>query len=55
MGVRLQIIQEHLKAQQDLSAVERFARLHDEGRAGQGPLYESQIPLTKPRAGASAN
>jgi formate dehydrogenase iron-sulfur subunit len=51
MGVRLQIIQEHLKAQQDLSAVERFARLHDEGRAGQGPLYESQIPLTKPRAG----
>jgi len=51
MGVRLQVIQEHLKAQQDLSAVERFSRLHDEGTAGGGSLYESQIPLTRPQPG----
>ncbi len=51
MGVRLNVINEHLRAQQDLSVVERFARLHDEGHVGTGPLYESQIPLSKPQAG----
>ncbi len=51
MGVRLQVIQEHLSSQQDLSAVERFARLHDEGRVGESSLYESQIPLTRPKPG----
>lgn len=51
MGVRLNVIQEHLKAQQDLSAIAQFARLHDEGTVGEGSLYESQIPLSKPKAG----
>jgi len=50
MGVRLNVIQETLQAQQDLSVVEQFARLHEEGTVD-GPLYESQIPLTKPKAG----
>lgn len=51
MGVRLEVIQQHLLAQQDLSAVERFALLHDEGRVGSGSLYESQIPLSKVQKG----
>lgn len=50
MGVRLNVIQDYLKLQDDLSAVERFARLHEEGKI-QKSLYESQIPLTKPEPG----
>lgn len=51
MGVRLNVIQETLRAQSDLSAVERFARLHEEGAVGEGSLYEAQIPLSKPQVG----
>ncbi len=51
MGVRLQVIQEHLAAQQDLTAVERFSRVHDEGIEGSSALYESQIPLSRPKKG----
>lgn len=51
MGVRLEVIQEQLRAQQDLSAVERFAQLHDEGQVGHQPLYEARIPLSRPQAG----
>lgn len=51
MGVRLNVIQEQLRAQQDLSAVEQFARLHDEGDVGEDSLYESLIPLTTPGEG----
>lgn len=51
MGVRLNVIQETLRAQHDLTAVERFARLHEQGDVGSGSLYESQIPLTKPQVG----
>lgn len=50
MGVRLNVIQETLKAQHDLTAVQQFARLHDEGAVPQS-LYESQIPLTTPSEG----
>jgi formate dehydrogenase iron-sulfur subunit len=50
MGVRLNVIQDYLKEQDDLTAVERFARLHDEGKVEES-LYTSQIPLTKPLAG----
>ncbi len=50
MGVRLTVIQETLKAQQDLSVVAQFARLHDEGAVAES-LYESQIPLTTPHEG----
>src|SRR5690606_5084761 len=51
MGVRLQVIQEHLHTQHDLTAVERFSRLHDDGAVGKGSLYESQIPLSRPKTG----
>jgi ferredoxin len=50
MGVRLNVIQETLRLQSDLSAVERFARLHEQGEVPTS-LYEAQIPLTKPKKG----
>lgn len=50
MGVRLNVIQETLRSQSDLSAVERFARLHEQGDVEKS-LYEAQIPLTKPKKG----
>ncbi len=50
MGVRLNVIQETLRTQSDLTAVERFARLHEQGGVSES-LYEAQIPLTKPQAG----
>ena len=50
MGVRLNVIQETLRSQGDLSAVERFARLHEQGEVHES-LYEAQIPLTKPKKG----
>ena len=52
MGVRLPVIQDFLEKQQDLSAVERFARLHEAGQVDDtAGLYEAQIPLTKPGSG----
>lgn len=50
MGVRLNVIQDTLRTQSDLSAVERFARLHEQGQVHES-LYEAQIPLTKPQKG----
>lgn len=50
MGAVLPVIQEALRSQSDLSAVERFARLHEQGRVEKS-LYEAQIPLSKPQKG----
>jgi len=50
MGVRLNVIQDFLNQQDDLTAVARFARLHDEGKVEES-LYQSQIPLTQPEQG----
>ncbi|MCH2110033.1 MAG: 4Fe-4S dicluster domain-containing protein, partial [Polyangiaceae bacterium] len=54
MGRHLNVIQELLHHQQDLSAVEQFSQLHDEGFSdseAQDGIYESLIPLTKPGPG----
>src|SRR5690606_14878302 len=50
MGVRLNVIHDLLNQQDDLTAVARFARLHDEGKVEES-LYQSQIPLTQPEQG----
>lgn len=50
MGVRLNVIQDTLRAQGDLSAIARFARLHEQGQVHES-LYEAQIPLSKPKKG----
>lgn len=52
MGIRLHVIQEYLSAQADLRAVLEFASAHDHGSIeAKDGLYESKIPLTRPKAG----
>ena len=50
--VRLPLVQQFLEQQQDLTAVERFARRHDEGELPPGErLFKDLIPLSKPGKG----
>jgi Fe-S-cluster-containing dehydrogenase component/DMSO reductase anchor subunit len=45
------IIDQMLAEQQQLTAVERFARQHESGGPAQARYYKALIPLEKPRAG----
>jgi formate dehydrogenase iron-sulfur subunit len=48
----LPILDTYLADQQDLSAVERFAQLHDRHAAGmQAPSYRGLLPLSRPESG----
>ena len=48
----LPLLDAYLAAQQDLSAVERFAQLHERGAAPQQePYYRSLMPVSPPTAG----
>jgi formate dehydrogenase iron-sulfur subunit len=50
--VRLPLVSQFLELQQDLTAVERFARRHEEGELPHADrLYEDLIPLAKPAQG----
>jgi Fe-S-cluster-containing dehydrogenase component/DMSO reductase anchor subunit len=50
--VRLPLVSQFLEQQQDLTAVERFARRHDEGELPASErLYKDLIPLAKPAQG----
>jgi Fe-S-cluster-containing dehydrogenase component/DMSO reductase anchor subunit len=50
--VRLPLVSQFLEAQQDLTAVERFARRHEADELPDGKrLYEDLIPLAKPGKG----
>ncbi len=50
--VRLPLIQAYLQEQRELTAVEKFARHHDEQPAGATEqYYEELIPLSKPKPG----
>jgi formate dehydrogenase iron-sulfur subunit len=50
--VRLPLVSQFLEAQQDLTAVERFARRHEADELPNGErLYEALIPLAKPGKG----
>jgi formate dehydrogenase iron-sulfur subunit len=50
--VRLPLVTQFLDLQQDLTAVERFARRHEEGELPAGErLFEDLIPLSKPGKG----
>ena len=50
--VRLPLVSQFLELQQDLTAVERFARRHEEGELPHGErLYKDLIPLAKPAKG----
>jgi formate dehydrogenase iron-sulfur subunit len=40
-----------LKEQNDLTAVERFSKAHDDGKPAQARYYEDLIPLSKPQPG----
>ena len=52
MARPLPLLGAYLTAQQDLSAVERFALLHERGDAGcQGPRYRSLMPASPPAEG----
>ena len=52
MARPLPLLDAYLTAQQDLSAVERFALLHEHGDAGrQGPHYRSLMPASPPAEG----
>jgi formate dehydrogenase iron-sulfur subunit len=50
--VRLPLVTQFLELQQDLTAVERFARRHDEGELPPGErVFKDLIPLSKPGRG----
>lgn len=49
---RLPLIQQYLREQQQLTAVERFAQLHESSELpAQAKYYRSLLPVEKPRAG----
>jgi len=49
---RLPLVSQYLDLQQDLTAVERFARRHDQGELPVGALsFQDLIPLSKPSKG----
>ena len=47
---RLPIVDQYLREQGDLTAVERFSRHHDKNESDER-TYSELIPLTKPKAG----
>ncbi len=49
--VRLNVVNEYLEQQRELTAVERFAKKHSAGEIQDSGTYESLIPLSKPQAG----
>ena len=48
---RLPLVAQYLRSQQDLTAVERFARRHEAEELPSHELYKELIPLTRPRSG----
>ncbi|HYQ02835.1 MAG TPA: DmsC/YnfH family molybdoenzyme membrane anchor subunit [Polyangiaceae bacterium] len=48
---RLPLVNQYLRSQQDLTAVERFSRRHDAEELPSHELYKELIPLTRPRSG----
>src|SRR5688572_8182837 len=51
-STRVPLIDDYLLDQQRMTAVERFARLHDDGDVpAQSKYYRDLIPLSKPAAG----
>ena len=51
-GLFADLLQEALRSQQDLSAVERFSREHEEGEIHtQSRYYKDLIPLSLPKQG----
>ncbi len=50
-AVRLNVIHDYLVQQQDLTAVQRFAKKHSSGEVGHSGVYHSLIPLSRPAPG----
>ncbi len=51
MAVRLNVVQDYLEQQRDLTAVQRFSRQHSAGETAHSGVYESLIPLSRPKPG----